>query len=65
MLGGEKLKDRSWKWQLAEFAYVNKENAVCARQLENNQDWENLSGEDLVYHSQQQRAWPQKALNTY
>lgn len=57
-------KDGSWKLQLAEFVYVNKENAVYAKQLENNQGRGNLTGEDLVYRGQQHRAWSQKALYT-
>ncbi|EPY81500.1 hypothetical protein CB1_000731018 [Camelus ferus] len=43
-------KDGSWKLQLAEFVYVNKENAVYAKQLENNQGRGNLTGIFILLH---------------
>ena len=42
-------KDGSWRLQLAESVHMNKENAVDARQLENNRDRENRTGEDPAF----------------
>lgn len=43
-------QDAFWGLQLAESEYVNKENAICARLLENNRDRESFTGGDPVYH---------------
>ena len=49
-------KNGSWKLQLA--AGANLENAIYARQLENNRDWENLTRKGLICPSQQHSTWP-------
>lgn len=57
-------KDGSWKLQLAESVYVNKEHAVYARQLENNPDWESLTGEGLVQQSTAELGHRRRSVHT-